>query len=929
MNTGGYSPNDFNRSSPQGRNTDRLVRGGVKAGKNLTRKAGKIIEKTFAFLKKKLGLGGLIKLALIIAGIVILLLGLYSCSYFLTGEDAGQTGDYVTNDNDVSPARDKKASDASRTTSAADDNTLNERGAERTIYEMSPANYACLSYYTLLSDNKSCYQEYTDADGKISLIPMDDANAVKDAFGNDDNFKINPNLLYAMNKYLYQNEYVYPEAFLKPIAYKKENGKFKLMPLTDKNGRVKVNSVCYTEDGTKLDKKQKNVSAYGIASVISYKKEERKVVLKGRYTKEDYYDTSSGSVKTREINESFKIPLSSTTEHVISSAVTISGVITYKYKTDSVLSNACTDGTSSEPSDNVKKILYDTAVVEKYYANGPGGAVKYFNTEDELTDFCKEAVSFTPAKDTDGNYKLHEFSYNLYKYRSDDSGKYTDFVRYDKMDITNEDNTYLKDYISNFATYKPIIDRSNNFFRSIKSGGAIGDFETAELAGDGSNNVTLTQVEGQSGDNSNFIYMYNNDAEGRKTAETLWDAFIILGFTEEQTSAIIGNAFQESGLKADITNSIGAYGLFQWMGGRQEKLKIFAKDYAHKNASDVITQARFAAQELKGGSKWADDGWMHTGIYEGEYEQFCSSSNIETLTKVMCHAFERPGDDEAAYNNRVTAAKTAYRLFHGKKLSLKVSDVAMNDISYGNTTGEKLATDGSFGTTSPMTEEDKQSFYKFYHAGDEENIFDGKHKVELYTNSLTTEKVELIIKTANSFINGTTINDESMKTEKEMWDKDYLRSLAEEQSGRGSIQMGSVGNPSKKGFSSPVSTIIITDEFGQRDAPTAGASTYHQGMDLAVNMGDPIMAAAAGTVLEAGYSEGGGYYVEIDHGGGVVTVYFHNSKLCVTAGQKVKRGQIIARGGSTGISTGPHCHFGVLENGQYVNPRKYVNFSAN
>ena len=104
-----------------------------------------------------------------------------------------------------------------------------------------------------------------------------------------------------------------------------------------------------------------------------------------------------------------------------------------------------------------------------------------------------------------------------------------------------------------------------------------------------------------------------------------------------------------------------------------------------------------------------------------------------------------------------------------------------------------------------------------------------------------------------------------------------------------------------------------------------GGSDFHPGIDIANDMGTPIVATADGVVEVAGWNSGGyGNMVDIDHGNGIMTRYGHASQVVVTAGQPVKRGQIIAYMGSTGFSTGPHCHYEVHVNGQVVNPASYL-----
>ena len=117
----------------------------------------------------------------------------------------------------------------------------------------------------------------------------------------------------------------------------------------------------------------------------------------------------------------------------------------------------------------------------------------------------------------------------------------------------------------------------------------------------------------------------------------------------------------------------------------------------------------------------------------------------------------------------------------------------------------------------------------------------------------------------------------------------------------------------------------VTSDYGPRTSPTNGASSNHKGIDIGAAYGADIVAADGGTVLVATYSSSGGNYVIIDHGGGLCTVYMHASALYVSEGDTVSAGDTIAAVGSTGFSTGPHLHFGVIVNGSYVNPSGYVN----
>lgn len=119
------------------------------------------------------------------------------------------------------------------------------------------------------------------------------------------------------------------------------------------------------------------------------------------------------------------------------------------------------------------------------------------------------------------------------------------------------------------------------------------------------------------------------------------------------------------------------------------------------------------------------------------------------------------------------------------------------------------------------------------------------------------------------------------------------------------------------------SCTLITSRFGYRVAPTTGASTYHGGLDIGAGMGASIVAAGAGDVIYAGANGGYGNCVMIDHGNGIVTVYAHMSSIGVSYGQYVTAGQYVGAVGSTGVSTGPHCHFEIRINGAQTDPAAY------
>ena len=131
--------------------------------------------------------------------------------------------------------------------------------------------------------------------------------------------------------------------------------------------------------------------------------------------------------------------------------------------------------------------------------------------------------------------------------------------------------------------------------------------------------------------------------------------------------------------------------------------------------------------------------------------------------------------------------------------------------------------------------------------------------------------------------------------------------------------------PSDATWVTPVSGYTITSPFGMRVHPILGTSRMHNGIDMACAQGTPIYATRAGTVTVASYQAGGaGNYVSINHLDGFASICMHMTNYVVSAGQSVSQGQLIGYVGSTGLSTGPHLHFGISYAGTYVNPLAYI-----
>ena len=160
--------------------------------------------------------------------------------------------------------------------------------------------------------------------------------------------------------------------------------------------------------------------------------------------------------------------------------------------------------------------------------------------------------------------------------------------------------------------------------------------------------------------------------------------------------------------------------------------------------------------------------------------------------------------------------------------------------------------------------------------------------------------------------------NEKLREEFEAQLEARIKELEEEQKKKNSKYVGG-----ELQWPVPLDYTKVTSGYAWRTSPITGRKELHNGIDIPAPLGTSVYAANTGTVVIATWHYSYGNYIMIDHGGGIMTLYAHNSQLLVSVGDKVKKGQVIAKVGSTGDSTGNHCHFSVRNNGSFIDPMQY------
>lgn len=203
-------------------------------------------------------------------------------------------------------------------------------------------------------------------------------------------------------------------------------------------------------------------------------------------------------------------------------------------------------------------------------------------------------------------------------------------------------------------------------------------------------------------------------------------------------------------------------------------------------------------------------------------------------------------------------------------------------------------------------------------AADEEALEEKRAESDELLHELEKKAEEYELLLAQSEVLQDDLMQEIAAKEKELKEAKYDEYLAK-------LALQGENPPSNATWVTPVSGWTLTSPFGMRLHPVLGYYRMHNGIDMACAQGTPIYATRAGVVTVASYQAGGaGNYVSINHLDGFASIYMHMTHYVVSAGQTVSQGQLIGYVGSTGISTGPHLHFGISYAGTYVNPLAYI-----
>lgn len=756
------------------------------------------------------------------------------------------------------------------------------------------------SYWQLLGDDNTTLITPDGVKPDGSKI-----DRIEDYYKREGMFKLNPNLLFSLDEYMYQWKWKYPEQMIKPVYYDPET--LTLKSLVDEEGFVIAESDEEdVETGEKTGNKILSVRDYGLGSVLKYNEKDdykRTIKIKGKYTKKDVWDPATKSVIQVEIDEPFEIEIAPPEDiYLIDKAILFTGEIEYEY----------------EYKD---KYLEDLIPGQTEYREEKQPNLEYFYDIHKEPIYEEQINEYGEVEKVIVGYE----EYNLYKYR--------DGAIYENLPVVVNTITeykgydYFEDYLYNFESYIPL--------------DAIEDFEFEDRIDydsyvfDYSGAITDDYGFGLGSalkDKDKKIRFENSaqywDIINKHSTEFGVDPYIIL--------AIMA---QESGGKTKGSQNIEKYGIMQIYGGDRS---ITAKNaYGDSVTVEITTEEK---NDVDKAVRWATAYYKYLlDYFDGDNYKAIQAYNLGegTLNHIKNEYPESwdsfdwlihrewarrkkwPTNPSASYgcmefpegeivNDKSPAGDSCYlenvlQYYVGGKID-DVSSVSSGIVAKWDRFKSVLS---DFAKKLFIPERDKnepipKNDYSYYARSDK--VF------EILRTTSAMDNVQLFSEADQSY------------DELQFWEEGFMDSMA-------SIGMSLQDildiAPNPDGYLPPIilgqNGARITSYYGERFHPIKKTYKFHYGVDIAAPQGTHVYAVADGVVTFSGYkSNGSGNTLIIRHtsedGKVVESIYRHLHRLAVKEGDIVKQGQMVAEVGNTGVSTGSHLHFEFKINGSWVDP---------
>jgi murein DD-endopeptidase MepM/ murein hydrolase activator NlpD len=888
---------------------------GKKAGQAVVNKgkqvAGKAIKKVAKEVGKKIAKAA-IKLAMKLIAKVIALLAPYAIpilivvgiavlGYYVLFEIRGTEQVYVHE----KVAENETKKDA-------------EKGYDKTdASSTSGQTQAIQTYYKYMSE-RSYWQIITDDNEKLEL-PQD--TGVMDYYSKERDYYLNSNLLFALDETMHKKKFIYPEQFVKPVYY--DPDKLVLKNLTDKDGKVIVESEEYNKDGDKTGEKVKNVADYGIGSIFKYKKDKKTVTVEGTMYKKDVWNAELNKKETIEVNEPFSYVQDGYPQDIwlMTKAVTFVGEFEFKYENKKTKKGELADndqpGANNEAVKKVKvgegkQMKTEYYYVTEWYTDTETYTATETNDEGEKVT-VEKTRDVLKSKQVKKSRQVFDKWVPLYGYRK--GGVYEEIPVEKETKPTDKGQKYLRDFLYNYEIYIPksVMGEFNLEARGVTSGG----FNMADINMEAGSGVGSQQFElalKQFPIIQNYASMYGVDPYlvlAKATQESAGKTDIPDGFMQ-----ITGDGARSISAKNVQTGKTDTYTVYTEADRRDPEKAIrwgvmYFASLIEKMDGDPL-KALQSYNFGEGGVLYIKKNHPDDWANGTEWMKWREESRLH---------YGGSGSRSASYHCIPDKTKTSGSLYGDSCYVENVMKYYAGSGVSADGSGEKEDSGNIF---KDLWNNMKQAFNALVADYSKETKF------YEYKRLVSVRDVDWALRFATAMekyvLFSETDND---KEDLNFWEAGYTDSLT----GGGDVA-NYVATAEVAGFANPVNlpnvASLITSLPGWRTDPVYGDRRHHGGTDVGIPKNTPIYATADGTVSVTHTGEtynngaGLGNYVQLDHADGFISQYGHLTSVSVKKGDTVKKGQLVGMSGSTGKSTGYHLHFTIKHNGVLMDTSQII-----